>query len=90
MSGKRVLCAGGCGRMLYSGPGSLPEGQRTCQPCRRGQPAPYGRRTRVCACGRPFTPNDHPSQGREQLSCSTGCAAQARPRSPNGRFTALA
>ena len=30
-----LLCAGGCGRLLWRGTTSLPEGQAKCQPCRR-------------------------------------------------------
>lgn len=29
-----VPCAGGCGRLLWRGPGSLPEGKRMCRQCR--------------------------------------------------------
>jgi hypothetical protein len=30
-----IPCAGGCGRMLWRGPGSLPPGEATCRDCRR-------------------------------------------------------
>lgn len=37
MPRKRVPCAS-CGRPLWTGPGSLPAGQRWCHDCRRTQP----------------------------------------------------
>lgn len=30
-----TVCAGGCGRLLWSGTGSRPAGERICRPCRR-------------------------------------------------------
>lgn len=39
-----VLCAGGCGRLLWGGRGSLPAGKRTCRACRRLLTRPYGPR----------------------------------------------
>lgn len=32
-------CAGGCGKLLWSGSSSLPAGQRTCRSCRAARPA---------------------------------------------------
>lgn len=34
-----------CGRFLWTGSTSAPAAQRTCQPCRRIEPKPYGPRT---------------------------------------------
>jgi hypothetical protein len=56
-----VLCAGGCGNLMWAGNGTLPAGQSTCRPCRRAAwgdfpprgPAP--RRLINCAkCGTEF------------------------------------
>ncbi|MFG2678298.1 hypothetical protein [Streptomyces sp. NPDC048392] len=35
-----ALCAGGCGRMLYGSPTSLPPGKRTCRSCRSARREP--------------------------------------------------
>jgi hypothetical protein len=43
----QVLCAGGCGKKIRGNRSSLPEGQRTCHPCRRSRPHPR----HFCRCG---------------------------------------
>lgn len=67
-------CAGGCGKMLWSGRGALPAGKRTCHPCRRAGMGPV--KTRVCSCGTTFRPQDRPE--RKQRTCSPRCGALAR------------
>lgn len=81
MPRKQTLCAGGCGRSLHAGRGSLPAGQRTCHSCRAAGRAPASRRRlaamRPCAvCWTPFLPNDH--RDRKQLTCSRKCGAARR------------
>lgn len=71
-----TLCAGGCGRLLLSGTGSRPEGERICRGCRRlrrqrevaeGRPA-------VCAgCGEGFTSRPYPGTYRWRTVCSDAC-----------------
>jgi hypothetical protein len=34
-----ALCAGGCGKLIWGGRGSLPAGQRMCRSCRKPAPA---------------------------------------------------
>lgn len=47
-----VPCAGGCGRILWSGSSSLPEGQATCRSCRRNPRRPLDPLGRCCrSCG---------------------------------------
>lgn len=41
-----TLCAGGCGRLLWSGRGALPAGERTCRECRGRGLAPKPARVR--------------------------------------------
>lgn len=41
-----ILCAGGCGALLYGGRGSLASGLRTCRSCRIAGLAPIPARTR--------------------------------------------
>lgn len=63
-------CAGGCGKLLWSGRTSLPVGQRKCRDCRR---AAHGRAPDVrgdpCSnCGKPTTPH--------RKTCSEACARE--------------
>jgi hypothetical protein len=37
----QVLTCAECGNPMYGGPGSLPQGEATCRPCRRLCPRPY-------------------------------------------------
>lgn len=70
-------CAGGCGRLLYGGSASLPDGERTCWPCRRLGRGPSRAKSRVCViCGVPFKPCDH--LDRLQTTCSRQCGAVSR------------
>lgn len=69
-------CTGGCGRLLWSGTGSLPAPERRCRECRRKtKPGPAPLVTRVCACGQEFA-----SIIPHKRWCSTTCLARP-PRS---------
>lgn len=75
-----------CGTLMWSGKGSLPADQRVCQPCRRQEPAPYGKRPTVSAagivlparrcdhCGGSFSPV---ALRPDQRFCSTACSAKS-------------
>lgn len=74
----------GCGKLIWSGTGSLPADQRMCRPCRaerkaaRAKPRriPQGRTQldRTCAwCARDFTTTDV-----RQRYCSKSCGAKKR------------
>lgn len=70
-----VLCAGGCGRLIWRGTGCLPPGQATCRPCRGNVPSNKGRREQVCPiCQRQF----RPSGGYRQVCCSMACSSVRR------------
>lgn len=53
-----IPCAGGCGKLLWRGTGSLPPGQATCRGCRAqaaSPPLPPVRKPRYCAlCSTPI------------------------------------
>jgi hypothetical protein len=69
-------CAGGCGRLLYSGPGSLAKDARTCRACRaarRLQDAAEGRPAVCEGCGQHFTSRPYPGTYRWRLVCSDAC-----------------
>lgn len=73
-------CAGGCGKLLWSGRTSLPAGERTCQPCRRRERTDHdGTRRhrgpeRPCStCGKPFI-----VYKASMKACSPGCGQKAR------------
>lgn len=78
-------CAGGCGKLLWSGRSALPAGKRTCQPCRREGRAPaasYKNRVFVCAyapCGKEFTAYDR--RGAPRKTCSRSCASHLKAAS---------
>ena len=60
MARKRdTLCAGTCGKLIFSGKGCLPEGQAMCQPCRRER-----LKSECVICGRPT---------RSAKTCSGDC-----------------
>ena len=69
-------CAGGCGRLLWGGTGSRPDGERMCRGCRRvrrQREASEGR-TAVCAgCGEGFTSRPYPGTYRWRRVCSDAC-----------------
>lgn len=78
----------GCGKPMTTGPGSLPAGQRTCRPCRKIQPRPYGARTPGAAaaskgapcraCGSTFASTRRPTGGSRRTTCSDVCAQRLR------------
>lgn len=68
----RVVPCAGCGSPLAGGRGSLPEGQRKCQDCRRSA------RSAVCeSCGEQFE-RDRP--GHDRRFCSPECASAGREK----------
>lgn len=58
-----------CGRLMFRGPGSLPEGQATCRPCRRAKRPPS--RTTCLHCGDPLS---DVQQRRGGTYCTRNCA----------------
>lgn len=69
-------CAGGCGRLLLSGPGSRPEGERMCRGCRRlrrEREAIEGRPATCAGCGEEFTSRPYPGTYRWRKVCSDAC-----------------
>lgn len=64
-----VRCAGGCGKLLWGGTTSLPDGQRTCRECRART-----RMTKCAHCAEPFDRRGEP----HQIYCSIACSAAAR------------
>lgn len=48
-------CAGGCGRLLWGGSGSLPAGERTCRACRKAGSTPAVVTQPCGTCGTPVT-----------------------------------
>lgn len=69
-----VPCAD-CGKLLMSGKGSLPVGQRRCHPCRKKGAH------RVCTgCGKDFASMRRAAGGRRRRTCSPDCAARVRSR----------
>lgn len=61
-------CAG-CGKLLQTGPNSLPAGQRMCHPCRRARPRRDPRQCALPECDVIYTPTHE-----AQRFCSMGCA----------------
>jgi hypothetical protein len=75
-----VLCAGGCGQLIFRGRGSLPPGQARCLTCRRANP---GKQWICAGCGVSFW-----ARGKRQfcsLSCSSSDPARHRKRGPSRR-----
>lgn len=79
-----------CGELMWSGPGCLPAGERTCRACRKKEPRPYGKRAqptrqfrfapRLCTqCPTIYTPTSN-----RQKRC-VDCVSQAAVRCPCGR-----
>jgi 5-methylcytosine-specific restriction endonuclease McrA len=80
-------CAGGCGKLLYLGTGSLPSGLATCQTCRRAGRAPQaayrfrGEGSRVASaatlpcpvCGEPFRPKRTNRATGHVETCGRSC-----------------
>ncbi|SCD67616.1 hypothetical protein GA0115245_112579 [Streptomyces sp. di188] len=69
-------CAGGCGALLYSGPGTLPAGDRTCRGCRRArrdQDVAEGRPAVCEGCGKDFTSRPYAGTYRWRRVCSSAC-----------------
>ena len=60
-----------CGTLLWGGSGSLPAGERTCQPCRRSK-APKKPVMATCPCGAEFRRTGY------QLYCSKECRPKRR------------
>lgn len=80
---KDVPCSGGCGALIWRGPGCLPPGQSMCRPCRRQKPLlPSQRQWRstmrlTCeACGSEF--DYTPTGGTRRRSCSRKCSDRLR------------
>lgn len=81
-----TLCAGTCGRLIFTGKGSLPPGRAMCRPCRRLKPTylppPRPRPFKDCdVCGKRFKPRDHRSRfccescvGLERQGPTLSCA----------------
>ncbi len=61
-----------CGKLMWRGPNSLPEGQGVCKSCRREKPQPYkSRESRNCpVCGAQFQVLPR----RTQRACSQACS----------------
>lgn len=73
-----VPCAG-CGKLLWSGKGTLPPGQARCQACRRAA------HIRACArCAREFDATSHGES--DHAYCSITCANHARRQTPSSRL----
>lgn len=72
-----------CGKWMWKGESSMPEGRATCRECRKAAPVPHSRpgagrpRTRAqreCpVCGQFFMPMDAPGRGFIQRTCSRSC-----------------
>lgn len=71
-----VLCAGGCGNLVWRGTGCLPPGEATCQPCRRSRKS-VGAPATCSICGQGFA-SRRMGNGRMKATCSPGCAHVAR------------
>lgn len=75
-------CAGGCGKILWGGRGSLPPGERMCRPCRT---AAGGWRQSAMpmlqcpVCGGLFRRNNP-----RQQTCSVECGVSLRNQRPGG------
>jgi hypothetical protein len=74
-----VLCAGGCGKLIYSGKGSLPPGQAMCQPCRRRAGEPKRKPDWVGHC---FHCDCEITSRRPRQWCSNRCKCAARKYPP--------
>ncbi|GGS27828.1 hypothetical protein GCM10010221_26850 [Streptomyces parvus] len=67
-----VACAGGCGRLLWSGRGSLPAGRRMCRACRRERAAKGVER--ICpGCGQLYAAVAYQGTGKLRVVCSDAC-----------------
>lgn len=69
-----------CGRRMFRGPGSLPQGQARCQECRRAVPAHGGKKSPCADCGQP-------SYGQRCRTCSDKIPRLPRFRSDDDRRT---
>lgn len=77
-----VPCAGTCGRLLWSGRGTLPPGQATCRACRseRARALPPPPPNATCGyCVKPFL-SVRRSNGIWTQTCSMSCARHLRLR----------
>jgi hypothetical protein len=63
------LCAGPCGRLMYGGPGTLPEGQAKCRQCR----ALARQEKRCTVCDARFGD----TRERPRSTCSDDCSREA-------------
>jgi predicted nucleic acid-binding Zn ribbon protein len=82
-----VPCAR-CGTLLWGGKGTLPEGQRTCRPCRRVQPQPYGphKGTPLAVYEARLAKSQRPKRDIPRwINCAT-CGTGFHPRTYNNRF----
>lgn len=66
-------CAGGCGKLLWSGRGALPAGERKCRECRNWTGKKETRAIPCGHCGQEFT-TTRPAA----TYCSVSCGTQAR------------
>ena len=82
MPRRRDLPCADCGTLMWSGKGSLPEGQARCHPCRRARPAERTteRRQRPVRPDRPCSICDQTYTPRSisQRYCSASCAERGR------------
>lgn len=74
-----VVCAGGCGALLWNSSTSLPPGQATCQACRRARKGVVDtpRPTHCAHCATPIE-SKRKSTGKWITACSLSCAAHIR------------
>lgn len=80
-----VPCAGTCGRLLWSGAGSLPAGLRMCRACRRER-LERGVERPCSGCGRPFLATVYEGSWQLRVVCSDACRRKrqgASVRRPN-------
>lgn len=77
-------CAGGCGKLLWGGRGSLPDGERMCRPCR----ALHGRPCSTTGGAKQGPPRECPvchSMFRgDKNTCSVPCGVSLRNQRPGG------
>lgn len=74
-----VLCAGGCGKLMFRGAGSLIPGKATCRACRAARPKrPRPGHDAVClVCAKPFR-SVRKSSGTWTQTCSRACGMDHR------------
>jgi hypothetical protein len=74
-----IPCAGGCGKLMYSGRGSLPAGIATCRQCRaKTAPLRIKRVLREIVCSE--CPVKITTTDRRRMTCSPTCKAERKRR----------